>query len=236
MRPIVLIISFISNVTYGQDTVYVNSNLDPVKQKSALYYQVTESGYDTTVYRLYDMNHILREENLYAPIDKQMLQGPSRTFNDKGDLVSSIQYKDGRRHGHLTTYWPNGTIKRRELYDDATFVSGTCYDSTGQVVPFTPFYVGAEFVDGNEAMYNFILENLEYPRKSQKRKEEGEVIISFMVSPEGNITHVRIENGVNKRLDKEATRVINLMPKWKPALEDGIPVYSQVILPISFEL
>ena len=47
---------------------------------------------------------------------------------------------------------------------------------------------------------------------------------------------IRVVKGVDPTLDKEALRIVNLMPKWNPGQQNGITVRGKYIIPITFRL
>ena len=57
-----------------------------------------------------------------------------------------------------------------------------------------------------------------------------------MVERDGSITDVQVVRGVDPSLDKEAVRVIQSMPKWKPGMQRGKPVRVRFTLPVVFRL
>jgi protein TonB len=65
---------------------------------------------------------------------------------------------------------------------------------------------------------------------------EGKVFVKFIVDKEGGISSMEIMKGINADLDKEAMRVIKLMPPWKPGKQNGRAVKSQFVLPVYFKL
>ena len=92
------------------------------------------------------------------------------------------------------------------------------------------------FPGGNEALSQFISENLQYPSICMENGIQGKVIVQFIVTREGDITDVIVAKGVDSFLDKEAVRVVSLMPKWEPAVKDGQFVNCKNTLPITFRL
>jgi protein TonB len=56
------------------------------------------------------------------------------------------------------------------------------------------------------------------------------------IEKDGSISHARIEHGISKDLDKEALRVINSLPKWKPAILNKKPVRDKYFIPVAFSL
>jgi TonB family protein len=96
--------------------------------------------------------------------------------------------------------------------------------------------IEAEFPGGIEAMMNFINENVRYPQSSIEMGEQGRVFISFVVDTVGVISNIKVEKGISDSLNAEAIRVIQTMPKWKPAILADKPIKQMVRLPINFSL
>ena len=89
-----------------------------------------------------------------------------------------------------------------------------------------------EFPGGNTALMSFIQQNIQYPVPDICIT--GKVIVQFIISTDGNITNAKIVRGVHSKFDKEALRVVKLMPKWKPGTQKGKPVAMEYTIPVSF--
>ena len=59
-------------------------------------------------------------------------------------------------------------------------------------------------------------------------------IVQFVVNKDGSISGAKVVRSVDPDLDKEALRVINSMPKWKPGMQKGEPVSVKFTVPIVF--
>ncbi len=99
-------------------------------------------------------------------------------------------------------------------------------------------YVGEwpEFVGGNEAMIKFLTKNLKYPRDAEQKGLSGTVVVGFTCGKAGEITSVYILKGVSASLDKEAIRVVQMMPAWKPGKNNGVPVTVKFQVKIRYTL
>ena len=93
-----------------------------------------------------------------------------------------------------------------------------------------------EFPGGVEALYKFISKNVVYPKKALKNGIEGKVVVEFVIEANGSVTNVKVFKSVNPDLDKEAVRVVSMMPKWKPGSQGGKNVRSRFRIPINFQL
>jgi len=87
-----------------------------------------------------------------------------------------------------------------------------------------------------EALYAFISRNLRYPASAQRMRLQGKVIVSFLVNAEGEIEDVKTIKSLSPDCDREAERVIKLMPPWNPGMQSGKPVKARYALPVSFSL
>lgn len=93
-----------------------------------------------------------------------------------------------------------------------------------------------EYPGGNAAMMRFLSDNIRYPVIAQENGIQGRVICNFVVERDGSITDVQVVRGVDPSLDKEAVRVIQQMPRWKPGKQRGQAVRVRFTLPVVFRL
>jgi len=72
-----------------------------------------------------------------------------------------------------------------------------------------------EYNGGVDQMMKFIQKNLQYPEYEKTNNIQGNVYARFVVNPDGTISNIKILRSVpgSKNLDREVTRVINMMPK-----------------------
>ena len=96
--------------------------------------------------------------------------------------------------------------------------------------------VNAGFPGGDMAMYKWIADNLKYPEECRAKSIQGRVIVQFVVNKDGSISEIKVLKSPDPLLSKEAIRVVNAMPKWKPAQNKGKVVASHFRLPINFKL
>lgn len=93
-----------------------------------------------------------------------------------------------------------------------------------------------EFPGGQLALRNFLATSVKYPVIAQENGIQGKVFVNFVVAKDGTITNAKIARGVDPALDKEALRVVNSLPKWKPGKQGGKPVRVSYTVPINFVL
>lgn len=100
-----------------------------------------------------------------------------------------------------------------------------------QVVERLPEYPG-----GMSAFVQWLTKNLNYPVTAQRSKIQGTVLVAFIVNKDGSITDLKVVKSVSPELDREALRVLRLMPKWKPGEDHGEPCRTYFSIPIVFKL
>ena len=93
-----------------------------------------------------------------------------------------------------------------------------------------------EFPGGMQGLFEYMQNNVNYPKEAKNQKIEGRVIVSFIVEKDGSISDVHPLTAVHPLLDKEAMRLVNEMPRWKPGTEKCKAVRVSFALPVSFKL
>lgn len=109
----------------------------------------------------------------------------------------------------------------------------------------------AQFPGGVPAFYQYVSENIKYPKSAKKKGLRGRVYVQFVINKDGNIDagSVRVmpaqeirEASASMPMDiiqdpdceKEAMRLIRQSPPWQPAQYRGQPVIQQMAVPILF--
>ena len=85
-------------------------------------------------------------------------------------------------------------------------------------------------------LYQWLSENLRYPKDAVSRKEQGRVMVRFIVTDKGEVIQPEIVRSVSPSLDKEALRVVSKMPAWNPGRNGNKNVATKYTLPVNFSL
>jgi len=152
-------------------------------------------------------------------------------YYPKAGTVSEERIYSGCNLTTVTEYYPNGRIKKQDIYKDKT-VEGTTYDTSGKEIarnvqqqPEPPFDMGS-----------YLSKYLRYPQKARDRNIEGKVLLKFIVNEDGRISDVSVVQAPDPDLAAEAERCIKGMPPWKPGTQNNIPVKVNFTQPITFKL
>ena len=120
------------------------------------------------------------------------------------------------------------TSKEEAVPDSVSILGDQVYD----IVNTAP-----EFPGGMKACLEFLYKNITYPAQAIESKQEGQVVIQFVVTKNGKIIDPKVVKSVSPSLDAEAIRIINLMPDWTPGKQkNGQEVNSRFTLPVRFTL
>ena len=93
-----------------------------------------------------------------------------------------------------------------------------------------------DFPGGMAECMKWLAKNIQYPEDCKKKGTEGRVIVQFVVDKDGSVMDAKVVRSIDPLLDKEALRVINLMPKWKPGKNQGEAVRVRYTMPVMFKL
>jgi protein TonB len=129
--------------------------------------------------------------------------------------------EDDASHAQQETYVPPVEQKEEEVDDDFIFMS----------VEKNP-----EFPGGEQALMKWINEHIVYPTIAAENGIYGRVSCQFVVNADGSVTDVEVIRPVNQYLDREAIRVLKMLPKFKPGEQRGKPVRVRFSVPVRFQL
>lgn len=93
-----------------------------------------------------------------------------------------------------------------------------------------------QYPGGAVELMKWLTKNLKYPKIAQIRKTEGKVIAHFYVEKDGSITGLKVVQSLSRECDREALRVLGMMPNWQPGVQNGKPCRTKVSIPIVFKL
>ena len=93
-----------------------------------------------------------------------------------------------------------------------------------------------EFPGGAAELMKWLNKTLKYPSIAQDNGIQGRVVVQFVVNKDGSIVDPVVVKNVDPYLDKEALRVVKLMPNWSPGEQRGKAVRVKFTLPVTFRL
>ena len=156
----------------------------------------------------------LLEGDVMAPVSDTMKAEEKKTACEKHELleiVGGIVDEDFVGPNRL-----NDTLEGDEIY---------------QIVEEMPTFPG-----GEDKLIEFVSKNVEYPQEAKEKGVQGRVFVGFVVEKDGSVGNVTLLRGIGHGCDEEAVRVVKMLPKWKPGMNNGEFVRVSYQIPIFFKL
>ncbi len=109
------------------------------------------------------------------------------------------------------------------------------------IIEDVPVYPGCEGLSKSETKACFqrkvqehVIKNFNYPETALQMGIQGRVSVIFIIDSKGVTTGIR-SRGPDKILEREAERIIGLLPKMQPGKQRGKPVRVAYAVPIYFK-
>ena len=172
---------------------------------------------------------ITRQEELPPPPpEPQTIQAAPEVItivedNIKVDDTNIISSEDDASHAQTATYVASAAVAVEEEEVDDSFV-------------FISVEKMPEFPGGDVALLKWISENLNYPTIAAENGVQGRVSCTFVVNADGSVADVTVVRPLDPNLDKEAIRVLQKLPKFRPGEQRGKPVRVKYSVPVRFQL
>lgn len=93
-----------------------------------------------------------------------------------------------------------------------------------------------QFPGGAVEFMKWLTRNLQYPSDAQRQNVQGKVVVQFIVGRDGAVSGLKVVKTLHPSCDREALRVLRMMPRWKPGVQHDKPCRTMVCIPIIFKL
>lgn len=163
----------------------------------------------------------------FTPVEKAV----SETTTDiQGDNEASSTQQGAAEQGMGAASSTEETAQR------TTALSPVAIDENDNPLNFQVVERLPEFPGGIVEFMKWLTKTLRYPTLAQTQKVQGKVIVAFIINKDGTISGQKVVKSVSPELDREALRVLRIMPKWKPGEDHGKPCRTYFCIPIVFKL
>jgi periplasmic protein TonB len=149
-------------------------------------------------------------------------------------VVDSIKPEDVKQL--MTADQAQTEVTNKEVVEVVQQVKEEVQEADAEVTPFVVVEEMPMFPGGEVELLKYIAEHTQYPEVAKENNIQGKVIIRFCVTSKGGVSQVSVLKGVDPELDKEAIRVVNTLPTFKPGKQGGKPVPVWYMVPITFTL
>ncbi|MGV3630369.1 MAG: TonB family protein [Bacteroidota bacterium] len=257
---ILLLSSWGFQLSAQSDTAYFNKSWVICSKKEAHFYRLVSKQDSLLFVRDYFISGQIQMTGLYVSLNPHYREGHFTFYHKSGrissegayqhnektgiwkyyDSLGKIKFSEnflkGKRQGETLLYYPEGSVKRKEIYVDGKLSTGNCYTRSGQDTTYFAQSEEASFIGGQEALNSYIQENMRYPMGAVLRGIEGKVYVRFMINSNGQVKKIKIIKSAHRIFNSEVIRLFKQMPPWNPAKEEGVPVNFYVQMPINFTL
>jgi protein TonB len=185
----------------------------------------------------------IKMENLEAPTEQ--VAPPPPPPPPPADVVQQARYvppvvvdsvKPEEEAQLMTAEEAQDEVQNTEVVDIPVEVKEEVQEAEVEEVPFVVVEEMPMFPGGDAELLKYIAENTIYPEVAKENNIQGRVIVRFCVTAKGGVSQVSVLKGVDPELDKEAIRVVNTLPPFKPGKQGGKPVPVWYMVPITFTL
>jgi TonB family protein len=114
-------------------------------------------------------------------------------------------------------------IKKTVLFIVSFFCFNSCFSQTDKQNIKVVTDTEPSFPKGDNALYSYVLYNLNYSEESKIKYVQGEVTISFDVKQDSTVSNAIVISGVGFGVDEEVKRLIQTL-KFSPGVQNGTVV------------
>lgn len=178
-----------------------------------------------------DKKNSIKEKYYVHKKQRNIKQGEYQRYL-RGKLIITGQFSNNKKSGVWTYFDSDNTIDLKYDYDNDSVVFYSNFDQDTSDLDRPLIYLGSEV----EAR-TIVSRNLSYPELAQENGKQGTVLVDIYFGKDGEIYDYKILKSVYPPLDKEAIRVVKLIPnKWLPAVKNGKRIDYKITFPINFVL
>ncbi|MDN3203432.1 energy transducer TonB [Algoriphagus sediminis] len=237
-----ILILFQSSLLTAQELEYLNAYEYPVEDISEYSYSYVKSTstkgnvIQTQIFNL-DTIKVYHATTLLNDKGEASSERVLRYYED-GVMKSNLRQNFDEKTSEEKHYYPNGALKLERIKKKGDTISEKYFDPDGNPADAKDFQEPSP-KGGSKAWNKYLTQNLRYPKISMAGGLEGTVVIVFDLDEQGKMTDFKVANPAIERfeLEKEAIRVVKFYPEaWEPKMENGVPVKTEIKIPIRFKL
>ncbi|MDX1349383.1 MAG: TonB family protein [Putridiphycobacter sp.] len=203
----------------------------------------TASKYEALINQVYITLHEINywELNCYKPME--LGKTLTKFFNQSAnlELVEKISLFVLAAKIYKASYYVNpmhiceSNYARTKIMYDTDSLNLTTESITIDSLPSGT--LPPTFIGGNQMLKTYIKNNIKYPEKAILMGHEGRVLVSFKVDESGQLFGAKIKDSPSEYLSKEALRLVDSLPQWKPdsKTQEGVG-FTKFTLPFDFVL
>ena len=182
------------------------------------------------------LDEIAEDMEMMPPIEQDILPEADKlalTQSDQLVVVESITDLEEKEEE------PAELLTETEVVEEEAEeekVESTPVDEVEEVVPLGELEHLPQFPGGMSALMKWLTNQLKYPESAKQSKISGKVVVAFMINADGSVSDVKVVKQIDPILDREALRVVKMMPRWEPGISGGRACRTLVHMPVVFKL
>ena len=143
-------------------------------------------------------------------------------------------------HGECLIYNTQGQLWQKVLFERGKRIGAECFSKKGAAAAcpdqlFTEKKPG--FPGGSlQAFLHYIGSTIQYPEVALKEKQQGIVLLDFVVDETGQIRNIRVVQGLSPELNTEAVRALKSAASFRPGQQNGEDVPVHFAVPVTFAI
>lgn len=155
-----------------------------------------------------------------------------------GNNIINIILK--RKHTYEVSLSVNGkhlysTEELRKLKSDSIILNDENENIEHSRV-YNSVEIQAQFPGWDGALKKYLQRNIIYPDSATISDVKGTVKVRACIGKNGKVAKVDLIKGVNKYCDEAVINVVLKMPKWSPAIQNGLAVESWQDIAVDFNI
>lgn len=182
----------------------------------------------------YEMMPPEEQQEYNAPIPVLPTPALSERLNIVEEDVATELNKDDENKQDITN--TEAEAPKNELVPPDDPTAPTLEDDPDNPLHFQVVERLPEFPGGPSELMKWLTKNLRYPSQALTLKQQGEVMVQFIINRDGSLTDFKVTKSAGTVLDNEALRVMRMMPKWKPGEDHGQKCRTLFIIPVVFKI
>lgn len=182
----------------------------------------------------------------HCPIDRYSSILISSTLKKSG-LSMASSFHDGlivkrlkamKEQNKRVSTWKSGSLA---ALLSVLFVVFACSENpTLEAEPareeFTIVGDWAQYPGGMDAFYQYLAQELKYPREARTAGVTGRTWVQFVVERDGTLSEIETVKGIGGGRDEEVVRVLEGASDFVPAQQRGRNVRVRMVVPVTFQL
>lgn len=176
------------------------------------------------------------QDSLVCFYRNNLRTGGAIFYYPDGKKHIDCSYKNGNLDGLLIQYYPNDSIKRKDVYEAGIATASSTYSEEGKFLGSNPFYTPPTPIDTDiKALIREVAQKMDLPLYLIKQTGEWKADVEISFDSNGKLTNIRVVQNNHSGLVApaiEATQEVLQSRTFKPATMDNYAISGSIILPI----